>query len=242
MKRDQEPAGNLQKLPPDQEKAIEDELPKAVRIILRSSPKQLRQGRGTENLRATKAYLQHFLTIVNPATPMFEEIKRRIEVKVTELDDELAPRSEEDKKKKRQREMEIEEKNKAERLKLQEEERKRKEEAKKAYEVAKIEARVVKESSRTGNTSDQVERARLGKVKALFEVADRVKIDDLASLLKMPRGDLIERLIAWSKDISFKISGDEIVVAGDASDKLLSELDRHFASWNEKGARKDGRI
>jgi hypothetical protein len=235
MSRNHEAPGDGESAINDLDKFISEDLPKAIGSILRSTPKQLQREKGPKNLQSTIDYLRHFLTTLDTTTKNGRGVAGRIDAKIIELDRVLkeihdkgaGEKNEEDRDKTFDHPVQIPEKKVEQPQKLV-----------KSKKVVDEAQKLAKQKT----SAEYAEKARLDKVKALFHVADRVKIDDLAALLKMERTDLMERLISWSKDISFKISGDEIVISGEASDKLVSELDRQFASWNTKETKKDGKI
>ncbi|NMC04839.1 MAG: hypothetical protein GYA24_06495 [Candidatus Lokiarchaeota archaeon] len=90
--------------------------------------------------------------------------------------------------------------------------------------------------------SQDKETLRMNRVKAMFRIADRVKIDDLADLLNMQHDDLLKLLSGWSSVIAFEISGDELVISSQESIKLLEEIDGYFSKWAEKGEKKLDKI
>jgi hypothetical protein len=78
----------------------------------------------------------------------------------------------------------------------------------------------------------------------LLKVSDRIKFDDLKSILGIPREDIISFLMDMNAVTSgFKIDGDSITVAGDANlDGLLGALDKQFGDWSEKEETKEGKV
>lgn len=87
-----------------------------------------------------------------------------------------------------------------------------------------------------------LEREQLDKLKALFKVSERVKIDDIASMLGTSRKDVFDKLLLLSKSANFQISEDVVVIEKGQTDRLLSELDKQFGEWGTKEETKAGKI
>jgi hypothetical protein len=87
-----------------------------------------------------------------------------------------------------------------------------------------------------------LERAQLDKLKALFKVSERVKIDDIASMLGTSRRDAFDKLLVLSKTVNFQISEDVVIVNKGQTDVLVSELDKQFGEWGTKEKTKSGKI
>lgn len=88
----------------------------------------------------------------------------------------------------------------------------------------------------------RLEAHRIDKIKTLLSTSHHVRIGELAAVIKMPRKDLVSKLIEWSSVISFKISGDEIVLAEGESDKFVAEIDNYFKDWTSKEKSKKEKI
>ncbi|HMF34912.1 MAG TPA: zinc ribbon domain-containing protein [Candidatus Lokiarchaeia archaeon] len=68
----------------------------------------------------------------------------------------------------------------------------------------------------------------------LVRVSSRVKIDDMAGVLEVPRAELLRKLLDLSDQFHFQI--EEEVVAFDAgadAGNFVKELEREFAAWGK---------
>ena len=52
---------------------------------------------------------------------------------------------------------------------------------------------------------------QIDKLKALFKVSERVKIDDIASMLGTSRKDAFDKLLVLSKTVNFQINEDVVI-------------------------------
>jgi hypothetical protein len=91
-------------------------------------------------------------------------------------------------------------------------------------------------------TSAGLERDQVEKLKALFKVSEKVRIDDIASMLGTSRKDAFDKLLVLSKTVNFQISEDVVIVNKGQTDALISELDKQYAEWGTKEQTKSGKI
>ncbi len=91
-------------------------------------------------------------------------------------------------------------------------------------------------------TPGGLEREQLDKLKALFKVSERVKIDDIASMLGTSRKDTFDKLLVLSKTVNFQINEDVVIIERGQTDALISELDKQFGEWGTKEQTKAGKI
>jgi hypothetical protein len=87
-----------------------------------------------------------------------------------------------------------------------------------------------------------IEQEQVDKLKALFKVSERVKIDDIASMLGTTRKDVFDKLLVLSKTVTFQINEDVVVIDKGQSETLINELDRQFSDWGKKEVKKTGKI
>lgn len=87
-----------------------------------------------------------------------------------------------------------------------------------------------------------LEREQLDKLKALFKVSERVKIDDIASMLGTSRKEAFDKLLVLSKTVNFQINEDVVILEKGQTDAMISELDKQFGEWGGKEQTKAGKI
>ncbi len=74
---------------------------------------------------------------------------------------------------------------------------------------------------------------KIKTLEKLIRVSDRVKIDDIAAILEIPRRDLLLKMLDLSDKYNFKIQ-EEIISFEDSSiDEFLNKLDQEFVSWSK---------
>ncbi len=71
----------------------------------------------------------------------------------------------------------------------------------------------------------------LDKLYSLFKITEKVKIDDVASIFKMERSYLFEKLIEWSKSFEFRIDGDYLKIQSRDIEGLMNLLDKSYDEW-----------
>jgi hypothetical protein len=97
-------------------------------------------------------------------------------------------------------------------------------------------------ATRIPRTLGSLEREQLDKLKALFKVSERVKIDDIASMLGTSRKDAFDKLLVLSKTVNFQINEDVVIIEKGQTDALISELDKQFGDWGNQEQTKSGKI
>lgn len=73
------------------------------------------------------------------------------------------------------------------------------------------------------------------KISRVFKISERIKLDDLASILSMDRPRLMEMLVDWNGVFTdFKIVGDEIVIENaEELTSFIDILDKQYDSWKD---------
>ncbi|MHA1369947.1 MAG: hypothetical protein ACTSRA_09570 [Promethearchaeota archaeon] len=85
--------------------------------------------------------------------------------------------------------------------------------------------------------------SRLQRLSKALSVSDRIRIDDMVSVLKMDRGSLMELLFDWSEHLGFRIDGDYLITgSGLGIGAFIANLDRQFSEWGESEKNKRGKI
>jgi len=85
--------------------------------------------------------------------------------------------------------------------------------------------------------------ALLEKFKGVIAISQRIRKSEVAAVLGLTEIELIEKLIAWGREIPFKIDGDMIVV--DDLANFTAAMDAQFDSWTrteKAGAGKLGKL
>ncbi len=96
-------------------------------------------------------------------------------------------------------------------------------------------------SSRIPSTSEKlaplqgvITAEKLKTLERLIRVSSRVKIDDMSSILDIPRRDLMLKLLDLSDQFHFKIEEDVIAFeAGAVTDDFVKKLEQEFAAWGK---------
>jgi hypothetical protein len=114
-------------------------------------------------------------------------------------------------------------------------------------------------SDTTSNSSPQIKRGRLkrsdrirplessvpsgldllAKFKKAIQISQRIEMGSLATMLGIPKEQLLAYLLEWADQVDFKIDKDLIIVQD--VDVFTSALDKAFAAWGDKEKRKDGK-
>ncbi len=97
-------------------------------------------------------------------------------------------------------------------------------------------------AQRIPKTKVGLEQEQLAKLKALFKVSERVKIDDIASMLGTSRKEAIDKLLVLSKSVNFQINEDVVILEKGQANAMISELDKQFGEWGTKEETKSGKI
>jgi len=69
----------------------------------------------------------------------------------------------------------------------------------------------------------------------LIRVSTRVKIDDMAGVLDVPRNELLRKMLDLSDQFNFKIEGEEVNFGSGNTEDFIAALDKEFAEWGKKG-------
>nr|MDO8108849.1 hypothetical protein [Candidatus Sigynarchaeota archaeon] len=80
----------------------------------------------------------------------------------------------------------------------------------------------------------------LQKFQSIMSISNRVKKADVAGALGLTENELLQKLIRWREQLSFKIDGDMIVA--DDMPKLVEALDQQFDAWNSRESTKGEKI
>ena len=80
--------------------------------------------------------------------------------------------------------------------------------------------------------SPEKEKERLENLTALFQMSDRVNINDVAEVLGLSRGEVVKKLIEWKKHFDVRLDGDYINIKSQDVNALMALLDKSFETWN----------
>ncbi len=83
------------------------------------------------------------------------------------------------------------------------------------------------------------------KLRSMFKISRRVKVDDLARVLHVDRDDLLNYLVANPEIIEgFALSGDYFEAKGTSEDvdDFIDALDKQFEDWQGKEKTKSGKV
>jgi len=87
-----------------------------------------------------------------------------------------------------------------------------------------------------------MEPARLEKLKKLVRVSERLKIAQMAQILKLEEKDLYDRIVDWADQFGFTIDEDVVKFSTGRKDDFIAALDGAFAGWEDKEKNKDGKL
>jgi elongation factor 1-alpha len=99
--------------------------------------------------------------------------------------------------------------------------------------------------SQQGKTSLESAQENIKKLSQLFFITSRVRLDDVAIIIKMERADLMEFLIEMRDQFTgdqFKIEGDDLVIVSSKLDGFIEDLNSQFATWGNNEQNKIGKI
>ena len=91
-----------------------------------------------------------------------------------------------------------------------------------------------------GSTKEPDDSKLLEKFKELASISQRIKKSEVAEFLGLKETDLLKKLVAWKRDLPFKIDKDLIVI--DNLDAFTSALDAQFEVWGNTEAKKEGKL
>ncbi len=121
-----------------------------------------------------------------------------------------------------------EEQERLEKANREKEEKNRKE----REERERLEREKLEKERQKKETMAKVEKEGASMLANLFEISDRVNLNDVASMLDIERAELLKKLIEWRKILKFKIDGDYIKVEKEDISNLLNLLDSSYQDWN----------
>ena len=87
-----------------------------------------------------------------------------------------------------------------------------------------------------------IERGALEKLKKLVKVSTKLKISQMAQILKMSESDLYDRIVDWASDYGFKLDEDIVMFSSGRKDDFIASLDTAFANWDKKTETKEGKL
>ena len=91
-------------------------------------------------------------------------------------------------------------------------------------------------------SSSQVSQELRTKLTKLMKISSKIRIEDLASVLKLERATLFDKLIDWSDEFSYEIDGDFLNVNKDSISSFIEALDKQFISWKVQEESHEGKI
>jgi tetratricopeptide (TPR) repeat protein len=83
-------------------------------------------------------------------------------------------------------------------------------------------------------------------LKKLFQITDKLSIDDISGILKMSRTDTLMKMVEISNVFpGLRISGNDVIIKHEGTEgmaELMNVLDNQFSDWESKEIAKDGKI
>ncbi len=130
-------------------------------------------------------------------------------------------------------EKEKQEKERLENERIEREKQERERLEKERIEKEKIEKeRLEKERLYKEKFSPEKEKERLENLISLFQISERVNINDIALILGLERAEVLKRLIEWRKHFEVKLDGDYINIKTQDVNALMSLLDKSYETWS----------
>ncbi|HME52564.1 MAG TPA: hypothetical protein VKM55_10125, partial [Candidatus Lokiarchaeia archaeon] len=73
-------------------------------------------------------------------------------------------------------------------------------------------------------------------------VSTKLKISQMAQILKMSESDLYDHIVDWATDYGFTLDEDVVIFGVGSKDDFIASLDNAFASWDKKTETKEGKL
>ncbi len=86
------------------------------------------------------------------------------------------------------------------------------------------------------------EKERKENLINLFKISESVNINDIASLMDLPRTEVIKKLIEWKNLFKFKIDGDFVRLDQAELSNVLNAIDKSFEDWNSEARKSQKKL
>lgn len=87
-----------------------------------------------------------------------------------------------------------------------------------------------------------MESDRIDKLKKLVQVSKKVKVSQMAQILRMDEVELNERIVDWAEEYGFTLDGDFVEFGAGRKDEFINALNDAFSDWDKKTGNKFGKL
>src|SRR5271157_1022635 len=88
---------------------------------------------------------------------------------------------------------------------------------------------------------DAIEAARLEKLKKLVKVSEKLKVSQMAQILKMDEAALYDRIVDWASEFGFTLDVDVVKFSGGRKEDFIASLGDQFTAWGKKPETDEGK-
>ncbi len=87
-----------------------------------------------------------------------------------------------------------------------------------------------------------IDHALLEKLKKLVQVSEKLKISQIAQILKIKEADVYDHIVDWAAEFGFTLDEDVVKFGAGRKDDFIASLEKDFADWGKKAENKDGKV
>ncbi len=84
--------------------------------------------------------------------------------------------------------------------------------------------------------------ALLEKLKKMVQVSEKLKISQIAQILKLKEADVYDHIVDWAAEFGFTLDEDVVKFGVGRKDEFIASLEKEFADWGKKAENKDGKM
>ncbi len=82
----------------------------------------------------------------------------------------------------------------------------------------------------------------LEKLKKMVQVSEKLKISQIAQILKLKEADVYDHIVDWAAEFGFTLDEDVVKFGVGRKDEFIASLEKEFADWGKKAENKDGKM
>jgi len=84
--------------------------------------------------------------------------------------------------------------------------------------------------------------AAVEKLKKLVQVSKKLKVSQMATILKLDEKDLYDHIVDWTAEFGFTLDEDVVEFGAGRKDDFIASLDQAFVDWNKKSEAQDNKV
>ncbi len=84
--------------------------------------------------------------------------------------------------------------------------------------------------------------ARLEKLKKLVQVSEKLKIAQVAQILKLKEEEVYDHIVDWAAEFGFVLDEDIVKFGAGRKDDFIAALEKDFENWGKRAENKDGKV